>query len=168
MLHDVCVDDGDDCFEQFFVEQYPRLVAIGLAWTNDRDAAADHAQETLARALSEWERVRRLDAPGGWAARVMMNLLVDRHRRWTRQERAVSGRRPIAEVSPVGITDDVWRSAVRSLPARQRAAIVLYYVVDLSIDEVAEVMQVAPGTVKATLSQARATLKEIVSEEVTS
>jgi RNA polymerase sigma-70 factor (ECF subfamily) len=98
----------------------------------------------------------------------MMNLLIDRHRHRTRQRDANPRRYPVAEAAPVAITDDVWRSAVRSLPARQRAAIVLYYVVDLSIDEVADVMRVAPGTVKATLSQARAALKAIVADEVTS
>jgi len=160
------VGELDDCFEQFFVDQYPRLVAIGLAWTNDRDTATDVAQETLTRALSEWGRVGRLESPGGWATRVMTNLLIDGHRRRQREE-LVAANANLPAGAPVAITDDDWRTAVRSLPPRQRAAIVLYYVADLSVDEVADIMQAAPGTVKATLSQARAALKAIVSNEVT-
>ena len=63
--------------------------------------------------------------------------------------------------------DDLWR-AVRALPDRQRAAIVLRYVDDLSVDEIANVLDVTDGTVKASLAQARASLARrlAVAEEV--
>ena len=50
--------------------------------------------------------------------------------------------------------------AVRSLPPRQRTAIVLHYVADMSQEQVAGVMGIAPGTVAATLHAARDTLRE--------
>jgi RNA polymerase sigma factor (sigma-70 family) len=56
------------------------------------------------------------------------------------------------------------RMAVRALPARQRTALVLRYYADLPVDEVAEVMGCAPGTVKALTSQALHKLRAVVGE----
>lgn len=168
VLHHVRVGPGEreDSFEQFFRSMYPRLVAIGLGWSADRHAATDLAQETLARALSDWDRVAGLAAPGGWAVRVMTNLLIDDQRRRGREQRAVAAARGPVVDAPVAITDVDWREAVRSLPTRQRTAIVLYYVADMSVQEVADAMEVAPGTVKATLAHARAALMAAVAGEV--
>lgn len=51
---------------------------------------------------------------------------------------------------------------LRELPHRQRAAVLLHYVADMSVREVAEVMGVAEGTVKALLAQARRKLRTIL------
>ena len=153
-------------FDGFFVDQYPRLFAIGLAWSIDRETAADLAQEAMARALSDWGRVSCLASPGGWTARVMTNLLIDAHRARRRRERV--SLRPVMDgrLVPVGITDDDWRAALRGLPERQRLAVVLYYVADMEIVDVAAAMGVAVGTVKAMLSQARSALRDVIGEEV--
>jgi DNA-directed RNA polymerase specialized sigma24 family protein len=116
VLQDVTVSgDGVD-FDGFFVDQYPRLLAIGLAWSIDRETAADLAQEAMARALSDWGRVSCLASPGGWTARVMTNLLIDAHRASRRRERVPL--RPVMDdrLVPVGITDDDWRAALHGLP----------------------------------------------------
>ena len=62
-----------------------------------------------------------------------------------------------AGVSPSEVDPDLW-DAVRSLPARQREAIVLRYVVDLEQHEIADAMGVTAGTVASTLHAARARL----------
>jgi RNA polymerase sigma-70 factor (ECF subfamily) len=51
---------------------------------------------------------------------------------------------------------------LRELPHRQRTAVLLHYVADMPVREVAEVMGVAEGTVKALLSQARKKLRTIL------
>jgi RNA polymerase sigma-70 factor (ECF subfamily) len=62
---------------------------------------------------------------------------------------------------------DLWRS-IRALPRRQQEAVVLHYVADLPVSEVAAAMRCGEGTVKAHLSRARAALgteREVVWDE---
>ena len=57
---------------------------------------------------------------------------------------------------------------MRALPERQRAAVALYYIDDLGIDEIAEVLEVTAGTVKTSLFKARRSLERALRvEEVT-
>ena len=137
-----------------FRREYPRLVALGLALTGNRAAACDLAQETLARAYRSWDRVETYELPAAWLRRVLINLAVD-GRRKANQEHAALARlgSPVTEGSE-GVSGEWW-VAVRALPVRERLAITLYYVEDYSIGEVAAVMEIAAGTVRATLAQAR-------------
>ena len=141
-------------FASMFRREYPRLVALGLALTGNRAAACDLAQETLARAYRSWDRVETYELPAAWLRRVLINLAVD-GRRKAHQERAA-----LARVGPQVMEGNDWGggewwTAVRALPIRERLAITLYYVEDYSIGEVAAVMEIAAGTVRATLAQAR-------------
>jgi RNA polymerase sigma-70 factor (ECF subfamily) len=141
-------------FTSMFRREYPRLVALGLALTGNRATACDLAQETLARAYQSWDRVEMYELPAAWLRRVLINLAVDVHRK-AHQEQAT-----LARCGPQ-VTDAIeggggeWWAAVRALPVRERLAITLYYVEDYSIGEVAVVMEIAAGTVRATLAQAR-------------
>lgn len=112
----------------------------------------------MARAFADWDRVRGLDQPGAWLRRVLINLLIDKQRRWHR-ERLASARlsaEPTASATEPAV--DEFISLVRQLPERQRIAVVLYYLDDLSIDAVASAMKVAEGTVKSLLFKARQSL----------
>lgn len=149
-------------FESFFVAQHPRLVAIALGWCGDADAAREVAQEALTRALRDWDRVCQLDVPAAWVRRVTINLLIDRTRRQGRERALVERLGVPGSVPAPDVADLQWWEAVRSLPDRQRTVIVLHYLEELSVAEVADVMEIAPGTVKATLSQARDALRRIL------
>ena len=148
-------------FERFFLGEHPKLVALGLAWTGNPDTATEFAQEALVRAYRSWDRVAALDIPGAWVRRVMINLLIDQRRG---EQRAVTARQRLAIPGDL-ITrdaydiDDRWWHAVRALPDREQAAITLHYLEDLSITEVAQILEVTPGTVKASLSHARQKLR---------
>ena len=63
------------------------------------------------------------------------------------------------------VAPELWR-ALASLPRQQRTAIALRYVLDLSQKQIAEAMQVAPGTVAATLSMARSRLREALENRI--
>jgi RNA polymerase sigma-70 factor (ECF subfamily) len=156
-----------DSYTSMFRREHPRLVALGLALTGNRETACDLAQETLARAYRSWDRVEKYELPAAWLRRVLINLAVDVHRK-SRKERAA-----LTRVRPREITDGMevggeWWAAVRALPVRERLAITLYYVEDYSVGDIASVMQIAAGTVRATLAQARQKLAAAVAlrEEV--
>ena len=155
-------------FDRFFLAEHPKLVALGLAWTGNAETARELAQEALTRAYRSWDRVEHLDIPGAWVRRIMINLLIDTRR--SEQRNVELNRRLPTDVAgepspshPVE-ADDRWWRAVGDLPDRERAAVTLHYVDDLSVAEVAGVLEVTPGTVKASLSHARQKLRVALSD----
>ena len=77
--------EGMVTFEHFFRDEYPRLVPMLHALTGDRQRAEDIAQEALATAQRDWERVRALDRPGAWVRRVALNASSNVRRRRSRE-----------------------------------------------------------------------------------
>lgn len=151
----VRVDRAPADLVEFCAREWPRLVGSLTLYVGDPAAGEDLAQETLVRVARHWPRVRHLDSPGGWAYRVSMNLAVSHFRR-QRSARRANARAPHS--SGVHVDDDVAgavaiRAAVAELPDRQRRVIVLRYFADLSVREVADVLQVPESTVK-TLTRA--------------
>jgi RNA polymerase sigma-70 factor (ECF subfamily) len=150
-------------FEDFFRDEYPRLVPMLHALTGDRHRAEDLAQEALLRAQRDWRRIAAYDRPGAWVRRVALNAASTAGRRMGRERRALAlvGDPPPLEL-PAG-DEELWR-AVRELPEQQRWAVVLHYVEDRPVAEVALVLECAEGTVKTHLSRARAALARRLAE----
>jgi RNA polymerase sigma-70 factor (sigma-E family) len=135
------------------------------AWllTGDRALAEDLVQAALVRTWPHWERIVRRDDPEVYVRRVMVNTWATwRRRRW-RGEQSVElvpdGAGPQDVAAEVAIRVAV-RSALGTLTDRQRAVVVLRVLDDLSEAQVARVLGCAVGTVKSTLSQALARLRE--------
>jgi hypothetical protein len=103
--------------------------------TGDREEAADVAQEAFARAYERWRTVSRLDRPGAWVQRVATNLAIS----WRRRQR-VRARFRDAGPTPTRAEPDVdtdLMAALRSLSPSQRAAVVLRFFADQSVEETA-------------------------------
>jgi RNA polymerase sigma-70 factor (ECF subfamily) len=130
-------------------------LATRLVGPTDRD---DIVQESLARAWRRWSTFDpERGTPRGW----LLAIVADRARRSTRR------RHPELLVEPPTLAEndvDLER-AIRALPARQRMAVELHYLLDLDVLEVAEVMGCAEGTVKSTLHDARARLRALLEEQ---
>lgn len=135
---------------------------MGL-YLNDVSLAEEIAQEALLRACRAWPRVQQLESPGGWTHRVAMNLAVSAARsRRTRQrvdERLATYARRFAEHSD-RTSAIAMRTAVASLPERQREALVLRYYADLSVADTAEAMGCPEGTVKTLTKRAVEALRD--------
>jgi RNA polymerase sigma-70 factor (ECF subfamily) len=148
--------------DRAFVAMYERelhvLTALGVSMTGDRDLGADLAQEAMSRAYRSWDMVGALDRPGAWTRRVLINLAIDAHRRAARESRSLRlvGTEPVVVASERD-ADRFWQ-AVRALPDRQRAAVALHYIDDLSVAEVADILEITAGTVKTSLHMARRNL----------
>ena len=120
-----------------FVDRFEELYAVGYragyAVLGRRAEAEDCAQEAMARALARWDRVE--DHAAAWVARVSTNLALDAC--GGSVANAGSGRRvPSTIRSPSAATTS--STALRALPKRQREAVVLRYIVDLSEHETAQ------------------------------
>jgi RNA polymerase sigma-70 factor, ECF subfamily len=147
-------------FDEFFAANYASTVRTLAAALNDWHLAENAAQEGFVRALARWRKVSTMHRPAAWVYVVAVRSA------W-RSSRA----RPDAEPSRI-LNDEahqvvervVMSEALSRLTARQRVAVLLRYRGDLSIEEIADAMGCAPGTVKATLHQALARLRVGLSE----
>ena len=145
-------------FEVWYGEQHDALVPALTLAAPSPDLARDCADEAFSRACAKWERVSMMANPTGWTYRVAVNVLRRRLRRHRMETTLLQARRPQLSVDTAPVPDDELWDAVQALPERQRLAVALRYVADLTEADVAEAMGVRPGTAAATLSKARATL----------
>jgi RNA polymerase sigma-70 factor, ECF subfamily len=144
-------------FAEFYAASFRSLVVQLHAFTGDHAEAQDLAQEAFFRAYARWSAVSRYDDPLGWVRKVAWNLAISR---WRRARRLVVRQRDLAPVpvaGPNGTQVDLVR-ALRTLPPHHRQAVVLHYLGDLSVREIAEFTGAAEGTVKAWLHRGRTAL----------
>jgi RNA polymerase sigma factor (sigma-70 family) len=147
-------------FEHFYLQEYPRVVELVYALSGSRAGAEDIAQEAFLRAYRDWDRVGSYEHQAAWVRRVAANLATSGLRRRLIEARALArlaGRRELA-LDPLPADNAEFWAAVRTLPHRQAQAVALYYLEDLSIQQIATVLDCAEGTVKAHLVKARRTL----------
>lgn len=141
---------------------HPQLVGTLTVFCGDRRVAEELTQETLVRVWNRWPAVSAMENPAGWAHHVALNLARSAFRRMAAERRAYA-RLGTGPESNGGAPDPddlaVVRRAVRDLPPRQRAVIAWRYFAAFSVDETAEVLGCAPGTVKSLTSKATATLR---------
>jgi RNA polymerase sigma-70 factor, ECF subfamily len=153
------VGHGVDDFDRFFDEHYgSTLRAVSVA-IGDPGRAEDLTQEAFARAFRRWSTVSKFERPVAWVYVVALNA---ERKRW-RRERQAPETEPLAgtvpDVAGGVLSTIVVRDALARLPARQRAAVVLRYLADLTVADIANVMGCAEGTVKATLHHALRNLR---------
>jgi RNA polymerase sigma-70 factor, ECF subfamily len=147
-------------FDELFVDEYPKLVALGVSMSADREVARELAQETMIRAHDRWDEIVQYDEPGAWLRRVMSNLLIDHHRSRTAEAAAVQrlGARSPATAGAASSSTS-WGELLAPLTAQQRIVATLFYADDLSIADIATTLDISAGTVKSTLSKVRNRLR---------
>src|SRR5580693_2324427 len=157
---DVISGGGED-FSAFVVSRWPGLVRLAFGLTGDRWAAEELAQATLARAYVAWRRVSRADDPDAYLRRILVNTSNRRFRRHRVAEQ--SGDPPetaVEDAADLVGERTTLLAALRQLPPRQRAVVVLRYWEDLTDAQIAATLGCSPGTVRSQLSRALAKLRE--------
>lgn len=147
-------------FDAFYRSEFTRMVNIAYALSGSRLAAEDLAQEAMIAAHREWARVGALDNPGAWTRRVVINKAASLYQRRMAELRAVARLGPLRGSMPEPLDPEwehLWHE-VRRLPRRQAQAVTLFYVDDLPVATIAEVMECTESTVKVHLHKARRTL----------
>lgn len=147
-------------FEALYEMEYGPLVGLAYTLTGRRDVAEDLVQEAMLRAYRDWGRISAYDRPGAWVRRAVLNLAASRWRRQRTMARSLLRVTRTPDVDePSADAQAVW-GAVRALPRRQAEVIALYYGCDLTVEEIAETLDCAPGTVRTHLVRARVALRE--------
>ena len=150
-------------FTRFVREHTAELLRTGYLLTGDGGAAEELVQDTLVRLFPKWHLVAQADVPLAYVRRSLANGFVNHTRRASRREFAV-------EILPEDIDhhdspgqlddrDEIW-TMLRTLPDRQRAALVLRYFHDLPDDEIGAALGCREGTVRSLVSRGLAALRE--------
>ena len=146
---------GEAEFEQAFDRLFGLAYRHARRLVGDPGLGEDLAAEALARAFVHWPKIRSYEFLDAWVLRVVTNLAIS----------AFASRAPQAANAEIVGPDDLavlrvtLAQALRALPSRQRDAVVLRYLVDMSEADVAQTLGVAPGTVKSHLHRAVAHLR---------
>ena len=155
------VAERDDGFDRFFDENRNRLYRALWLVARDRSVAEEVTQDAFLKVWERWNRVRGLEDPAGYLYRTGMNILRNRRRR------AALGLRRLVQASPaagdamadVDARDLVVR-ALGTLTPRERAALVLVDLLDMTSEDAARALGVRASTVRVLAGRARAALRD--------
>jgi RNA polymerase sigma-70 factor (sigma-E family) len=155
--------------EQFVQGRYLALRRTAYLLCGDWHRAEDLVQGTLIKVVVAARR-RRVESLDAYSRQVLLRLFLDENRRlWRRRERSWAD--PVeAEVADGAAGGDrelrlTVLSALRGLPPRQRAAVVLRYWEDRSVEETAALLGVTTGTVKSQSAKALAALRAVLQDD---
>jgi RNA polymerase sigma-70 factor (ECF subfamily) len=151
-------------FGDFFEAQHARLYGTLCLVTADAAEAEDVMQEAFLKVWERWDRVAEHPDPPGYLYRTAFNLYRSRIRRAVRAaRRALSSPEP---ADPIAGVDDreALLAALKTLPRRQRAAVVMLDLLDFSSEEAGRLLGIRPVTARVLASQARASLRETEGE----
>lgn len=147
---------GDREFEEYAAARWRHLVRAAMLLGCSLPEAEDLAQATLLRCYLAWPKVLRAEHRDAYVSRVLINgHRASRRRRWW-------GERPTERLPDQGLPDPTdaiagalaVEQALGRLSSEQREVVVLRFWSQLSEQEMAEALGVAPGTVKSRLSRA--------------
>lgn len=149
----------DDAFDDFVLLHGTALTRLAFVICGDRGRAEDAAQVAFEKV---YLKRRSLDDPLPYARRVAVNAARDSWRRHGRRESVGLSDQDIAALAPgtgIEVRDALFR-ALRRLPQKQRAVVVLRHWMDLSEQETADLLRISTGSVKSHNSRALAALRQ--------
>lgn len=144
-------------FEDFYHAHRDEVARALTVTLGDPLLGAEAADEAMARAYQRWRSVRSYANPAGWAYRVGLNWVRSRFRRRRRELLGIPYEPPTWDPEPA---DPAVGRAVRALPEKHRAVVVLRYSLEWSHEEIAQALGIPVGTVKSRLHRALARLRQ--------
>ncbi len=158
----------DDEYVEFVTPRLAALRRLAYQFSGDWHRADDLVQTTLTKVLLHWKRVRATADMDQYVRAILVKtFLTERSRAWSRV-RLVDAVPDRPAAAPHDTEErEVLRYALSRLPKRQRAAVVLRYLCDLSVIETAQLLRCSPGTVKSQTHHALAALRADLGAPVT-
>ena len=153
-----------ELFTQHVRKELPGLRRFLLAaCSGNGDEADDVAQEALMKAYVASHRFEDEDGFPAWIYRIACNTLIDHQRRLMSHDVTI-GIDKAHDLAGISRSDDSFEyqelyQAIDGLTMSERTAVLLFYMEDRSIKEIATIMNVAEGTVKGYLSRGREHLR---------
>ncbi len=160
-------------FSQYFSRIAPKVLKFATRMTWDSATAEDVTAEALARTYAHWHKVRHFSYRDAWVLKTAGNIAIDiaRHQGRSAHPRISishlevidSASRAALDHDPVGATVADFRTladGISNLPPRQREAIYLHHLGELTVAETAAAMGLQPESVRTHLARGLATLRE--------
>lgn len=155
---------AEDLVREVYDASYLRLVVQIYALTGDLAEAEDAVQEAFVTAVGRGRAFAKLDNHEAWLRTVALNQVRNRWRHLDvvrRLRTQVPGPTPEAEVGPEHVA---LVEALAKLDLTHRTAVVLYYLADRSVGDIARELGIPEGTVKTRLARGRELLAPLLSE----
>jgi RNA polymerase sigma factor (sigma-70 family) len=145
-----------ETFDELFLRERQAMVRVAYLIAGSTAVAEEVTHDAFVTVYERWDR---LDQPGAYLRRCVVNGAMRATRRRRHGERLEAADPPPEAVRPA---HDHTLDAVRRLAPRARSLVVLRYYAQQTVQEIADVLQIPPGTVKSGLHRALAQLREVL------
>ncbi|MEV0808929.1 SigE family RNA polymerase sigma factor [Micromonospora sp. NPDC050200] len=158
-----------DASEQEYVEylsaRLPMLHRLAYSLCGNIDQADDLVQETAVRLFERWSRASRADQIDAYVRTILVRLFLDGRRKGWWRIRLFGAPPDVRRTEDHGVEDrTVLRDALAKVASRQRAVLVLRFLHDLPVDEVARTLGCSAGTVKSQTSHGLAAMRRLLGD----
>ena len=174
-------EEGSDDFARLIRPHFDRLYRLAWRLAGGQAEAEDLFQELMVKALSGVERLREIDDPGPWLARMLYNLFVDQHRRFARQRLLLVEEGRLEGEGLAGFAGDasperdsredelagILEAALAALSEEHRIVLLLHDADGYTVPEIQALTGAPAGTVKSRLHRARARMRELLTRDGT-
>jgi RNA polymerase sigma factor (sigma-70 family) len=155
------VRGADEDYTRLFDAEFPLVRRTVFVMTGNAAVAEDVAQDAFVQLLLHWSKVSRYERPDAWVRRVAIRLAVRHIKRERHRHLVESSLAPADSAAPA---DPDLAAAIGTLPPKQRAVLVLYYLEDRPMKEVAHTLGVSESTGFVHLHRARLRLAKLLGE----
>lgn len=164
-------DEAD--YIAYVTARLPMLRRMAANLAGDPHRGDDLVQQAITRLYTHWRRASQAGNLDAYVYKILLRAFLDEQRlRWAsvrlRAAPADPNDSPPSDqaADPAGAVADrmLLRDALATLPPKQRAVLVLRYLADRSVDEVAQILDIAPGTVKSQTHEGLNALRRLLGQ----
>nr|WP_296069587.1 SigE family RNA polymerase sigma factor [uncultured Actinoplanes sp.] len=156
-------DDSEQEYVDYVTARIPALRRLAYVLTGDGHRADDLVQQTITTLYLKWHRARAADNLDAYVRTMLVRTYVDERRlAWSRVRLFRETPEPAPFEASGAEEREVLRAALRRVPRRQRAVLVLRFFYDLSVDDVAATLGCSAGTVKSQTSRGLTALRSLL------
>jgi RNA polymerase sigma-70 factor (sigma-E family) len=161
--------EADLAITAMYDTEYRSLVRMSAVLLGDVASAEEVVQDSFIATRAAWRGLRDIDKGVNYLRRTVMNrsrsllrhrVVVDKHMPASEPDMPSAEQAAIAALQRAAVV-----AALRTLPARQREALVLRFYLDLSEEQVAAAMQISQGAVKSHTARGKAALRSLLEPE---
>jgi RNA polymerase sigma-70 factor (sigma-E family) len=154
----------EDEFRQYVVVRMDRLRRAAYLLCRDWHLADDLVSVTISKLYHHWRRIQSTEAIDAYVHKILLRSWLDERRRPWRREHATAELPHEPAYPGVDASDRMaFLDLLDGLTPRRRAAVVLRFYCDLSVDDTADILSCSPGTIKSLTARALETLRARVS-----
>jgi RNA polymerase sigma-70 factor (sigma-E family) len=153
-------------YAEFVSARLARLHRQAYLLTGDRHLADDLVQQTCLNLYVHWRKARQADNLAAYVNGTLVKAFLNERRKpWSQRVRVIESPPDLPEVRAGQVEERVLlRQALSRVPRRQRLVLILRFLCDQSVAEVAAALECSPGTVKSQCSHGLAALRRALRE----